>query len=279
MTSKTREIVLIDEDLCDGCGECILSCAEGALQIVDGKAKLVSDNLCDGFGNCLGSCPQDAITIIKRDADEFDEEAVKMHLENNPVETPQAETVGAVSAPNAVSACPGSAVQSFDQPRQQVSEPAPCGCPSSAMKSFAPVESGEQTSTSGPAPKSTLTQWPVQLMLVPPTAPFLNGRELLLAADCCPFAYADFHNGYLKDKSLLIACPKLDNLQFYREKLEEVFRDSGCTSVSVMVMEVPCCGGLSAVTREALKASGCDIPLKEIVVGIRGEIINEKQVA
>jgi NAD-dependent dihydropyrimidine dehydrogenase PreA subunit len=280
MTSKTREIVLIDEDLCDGCGECIMSCAEGALQIIDGKAKLVSDNLCDGFGNCLGTCPQDAITIIKRDADEFDEEAVRVHLENQEISREPAGQSEAIPQPQAVAACPGSAVKSFAQPVQQLDKPAMSGCPGSAMRSFAPIEnSGDQASNSTFAPQSKLTQWPVQLMLVPPTAPFLNGRELLLAADCCPFAFADFHNGYLKDKSLLIACPKLDNLQFYREKLEEVFRNSGCTAVSVMIMEVPCCGGLSAVTREALKASGRDIPLKEIVVGIRGEILDEKLVA
>ena len=127
--------------------------------------------------------------------------------------------------------------------------------------------------------KSTLTQWPVQLMLVPPTAPFLKGREILLAADCCPFAYADFHRKHLKGKALLVGCPKLDDLNHYRQKLEETFRDSGCTGVTVMIMEVPCCGGLDIVAREALKASGRDIPLKEIVIGIRGEVLQEKVVA
>ncbi|MFH1700880.1 MAG: 4Fe-4S dicluster domain-containing protein [Candidatus Zixiibacteriota bacterium] len=279
MTSKTREIVKIDEELCDGCGECIMSCAEGALQIIDGKAKLVSDNLCDGFGVCLGTCPQDAITIIKRDADEFDEEAVKVHLGNQ--ETSGESVKQSEEIPQTqMAACPGSAVQSFAQPVQQVKIPAMSGCPGSAMRSFAPaVNQQDQHSGSFPIQQSKLTQWPVQLMLVPPTAPFLKGRELLLAADCCPFAFADFHNSYLKDKSLLIACPKLDNLQFYREKMEEIFRHSGCTAVSVMIMEVPCCGGLSMITREALKASGRDIPLKEIVVGIRGEVLSDKQVA
>ncbi|MEE9442598.1 MAG: 4Fe-4S binding protein [candidate division Zixibacteria bacterium] len=280
MTSGKREIVQIDESLCDGCGECILSCAEGAIQIIDGTAKLVSDNLCDGFGACLGSCPQDAITIITREAEEFDEEVVKVHLEKQEISRKPVEQSEVIPQPQVVAACPGSAIQSFSQPAQQINKPAMSGCPGSAMRSFVPEENRrDQASDSAPAPQSRLTQWPIQLMLVPPTAPFLNGRELLLAADCCPFAFADFHNSYLKDKSLLIACPKLDNLQFYREKMEEIFRHSGCTAVSVMIMEVPCCGGLSMITCEALKASRRDIPLKEIVVGIRGDILSEKLVA
>ena len=123
--------------------------------------------------------------------------------------------------------------------------------------------------------QSTLTQWPVQLMLVPPTAPFLKGREILLAADCCPFAYADFHRKYLKGKALLVGCPKLDDLNHYRQKLEEIFRQSGCTGVTIMIMEVPCCGGMDVVAREAVKASGRDIPIKEVVIGIRGEVLRE----
>lgn len=145
------------------------------------------------------------------------------------------------------------------------------------MQSFEKTDSGN--GSTGPKPQTKLTQWPVQLMLVPPTAPFLAGRELLIAADCVPFSFADFHNGYLKGKSLLVGCPKLDNLQFYRQKLEEVFRLSGCTGVTVMIMEVPCCGGLDMVTREALAAAGSEVPLREVVVGIRGDIISEKDIS
>ncbi len=275
MARKLREIVIIDEDLCDGCGECILTCDEGAIQIIDGKAKLVSANLCDGFGNCLGSCPQDAITIEKREADDFDEKAVKVHLEN--LDKQKSSNAMPVAEPQSPCGCPGTAMQSFEpSPKPQDKFQKFASCPGSAMKSF--DKSAGESDAERVAPQTKLTQWPVQLMLVPPTAPFLGGRELLLAADCAPFAFADFHNAYLKGKSLLVGCPKLDNLEFYRTKLEEVFRDSGCTGVTVMIMEVPCCGGLNMVAREAVAACGRDISLKEVVVGIRGDIISETQI-
>ncbi|MEZ5357479.1 MAG: 4Fe-4S binding protein [Candidatus Zixiibacteriota bacterium] len=279
MAKKLRDIVIIDEDLCDGCGQCILSCDEGAIQIIDGKAKLVSANLCDGFGNCLGSCPQDAITIKKQEVEEYDEEAVKVHLAS--LQKGENAQPNPVERPRTSGGCPGSAVQSFGpaaQPANRFQQFK--SCPGSAMQSFSETGTeGGGNDTNRPIPQTRLTQWPVQLMLVPATAPFLAGRELLIAADCVPFTYADFHDGYLKGKSLLVGCPKLDNLQFYRQKLEEVFRLSGCTGVTVMIMEVPCCGGLDMVTREAMKAAGSDIPLKEIVVGIRGDIISEREIA
>jgi NAD-dependent dihydropyrimidine dehydrogenase PreA subunit len=276
MTRQTREIIEIDEDLCDGCGECILSCAEGALAIVDGKAKLVSENLCDGFGNCLGTCPQDAITIIKREADDFNEEAVKEHLETIEQETGKVQNVPQHSA-----ASPSDRpLPIHSQPDTPSHPPHGGGCPGSAMRSFeTPVEDDTDVQDSTREIPSTLTQWPVQLMLVPPTAPFLKGREILLAADCCPFAYADFHRKYLKGKALLVGCPKLDDLDHYRQKLEETFRHSGCTGVTAMIMEVPCCGGLNMVAREAHKASGSKVPFKEIVIGIRGDVLQEKVVA
>ena len=143
------------------------------------------------------------------------------------------------------------------------------------MKSFESKAKIDDICESVNAQPSTLTQWPVQLMLVPPTAPFLKGREILLAADCCPFAYADFHQKFLKGRALLVGCPKLDDLNYYREKLTTVFRDSGCTGVSVLVMEVPCCTGLDIVAREALQLSGRDIPMTKTVIGIRGEILSE----
>lgn len=277
MAKKLRDIVIIDEDLCDGCGECILTCDEGAIQIIDGKARLVSANLCDGFGNCLGSCPQDAITIEQQEVAEYDEEAVQAHLERLKAQD-QSRTTPAPKRPPAPGGCPGSAVQSFG------SETAPgdrfqqfTSCPGSAMQSFENRDSNNGSVR--PKAQTRLTQWPVQLMLVPPTAPFLAGRELLLAADCVPFSYAGFHEEYLEGKSLLVGCPKLDNLQFYRQKLEEVFRQSGCTGVTVMIMEVPCCGGLNMVAREALAAAGAEVPLKEVVVGIRGDIISEKEIS
>ncbi len=250
MAKAVRDIVRIDEELCDGCGDCILSCAEGAIQIIDGKARLVADNLCDGFGNCLGVCPRGAITIEKRSAEAFDETAV----------SPQ--TVPSLPNPVPISVRPAA--------------PHGGGCPGSAVRMFG---SGKSESSlrpvDGASLPSELTQWPVQLMLVPPTAPFFQGREILLAADCCAFASGDFHRRFLAGKALLVGCPKLDDLNHYRHKLEAVFRDSGCTGVTVLIMEVPCCGGLRMAALEAFRASGADFPLTEIVLSIRGEVLRQ----
>ncbi len=248
-----REMVVIDEEKCDGCGLCVPSCAEGAIQIIDGKAKLVSDNLCDGLGACLGDCPQGAITIEKREADEFDEEAVGKRLKDlgRAPEPPH-------SAPVQAGGCPSAQVQSF------------AGCPSSQVKSVTPA-----VTTTGDAAgqrPSELRQWPIQLNLVPPTAPFLQGADLLLAADCVPFAYADFHKDMLKDNALLIACPKLDDGQAYIEKLSQIFADGGIKSLTIAIMEVPCCAGLTAIVRQALTQSGANIPLEIVTVGINGNI-------
>jgi len=278
MNKIVREIIKIDEDLCDGCGQCILSCAEGALQIIDGKARLVSETLCDGFGNCVGTCPQDAIKIIKREADDFDEEAVQEHLKTFKPEIPAAATA---SKPAGSSGTIATIPMALHGPSTAPHPHAHSGgCPGSAMRMFeaSPETAEDESDTTGEI-RSTLVQWPVQLMLVPPTAPFLRGKELLLAADCCPFAYADFHRKYLKGKSLLVGCPKLDDLDHYRQKLEEVFRHSGCTGVTVMIMEVPCCGGLNLIARQALQASGVDIPFKEVVIGVRGDVLREREVA
>ncbi len=234
-----REMVKIDEEKCDGCGLCVPSCAEGAIQIIDGKAKLVSDNLCDGLGACLGDCPQGAITIEKRDADEYDEAAVEKRLQE----------IG--RAPVAHSA------------------PVTGGCPSAQVKTLQPESSAENVAGRRP---TELRQWPVQLHLVPPTAPFLQGADLLMAADCVPFAYADFHKDFLQGKALLIACPKLDDGQAYIEKLTQMFAQGGIKSLTVAIMEVPCCSGLVAIIRSALANSGADIPLEIVTVGIGGEI-------
>ena len=274
MGKIVRDIIEIDEDLCDGCGLCILSCAEGALQLIDGKAKLVSETLCDGFGNCVGECPQDAITIIKQEADEFDEAVVEEHLKTFKPEVP-ASLPQKNPAPQ-----PAAAFRMAGQHIPSAPHHAHGGgCPGSARRSFqAMTEDVDNTTPAGDL-KSTLTQWPGQLMLVPPTAPFLKGREILLAADCCPFAFADFHRQFLKGKALLVGCPKLDDINHYRGKLEEIFRHSGCTGVTVMTMEVPCCGGLNIISREAIRSCGRDIPLTEVVVGIRGEMLRKTVVA
>jgi NAD-dependent dihydropyrimidine dehydrogenase PreA subunit len=243
-------MVVIDEEKCDGCGLCVPSCAEGAIQIIDGKARLVADNLCDGLGACLGDCPQGAITIEKREADEFDEEAVEKRLKE----------IGRKPQPHhhaATGGCPSAQVKSFG------------GCPSAQVKSVTPAAATADIAGQRP---SELRQWPVQLHLVPPTAPFLAGADLLMAADCVPFAYADFHKDMLKGKALLIACPKLDDGQAYIAKLSQMFAQGGIKSLTIAIMEVPCCSGLTAIVRQALANSGADIPLEIVTVGIGGEL-------
>ncbi len=240
-----RKIVQIDQDKCNGCGLCVPACAEGAIRILNGKAVLAADNLCDGLGACLGECPQDAIRIIEREAEQFDEAAVSRQLatSDRPVashsHTPQQQSAHS-------GGCPGSRAMSFNPP--------------------------PPTATSGAKEPSQLRQWPVQLHLVPTNAPYFQNADLLIAADCVPFALADFHQDFLAGKALVIGCPKLDDNSFYQEKLTELFRLSAIKSITVMRMEVPCCGGIVMAARQALAASGKDIPFKEVTVTIRGEV-------
>jgi NAD-dependent dihydropyrimidine dehydrogenase PreA subunit len=237
----TRKIVKIDEEKCTGCGLCIPNCAEGALQIIDGKARLVSEKFCDGLGACLGHCPEDAIMVIEREAEDFDEKEVEVHLHK----------------------------QKQAQPKPQ---PAPvfAGCPSSrAMHFKAPSAEGLTSSTTSSV--SQLTQWPVQLKLVPINAPYFQDADLLIAADCVPFAYPDFHRDFLRGRAVVVGCPKLDDVQFYKEKLTEIFKANSIKSITVPYMEVPCCFGLVKATEDAVAASGKNIPLKKVKIGIRGD--------
>jgi len=239
MTTKTiRKIIKIDEEKCDGCGNCVLACAEGALQIINGKAKIISENYCDGLGACLGECPQGAITIEEREAEEFDEEAVKHHLEE----------------------------------KETVTEKLPCGCPSTMVSQFEIQEATEVVPSAAVYQSSMLRHWPVQLTLVPSTAPFLQGADLVLAADCVPFAYTGFHADFLRNHSLLVACPKLDDFQAHQNKLTEILRHSQVKSLTVVHMEVPCCSGLVHMAKQAIRLSGKDIPLEEVTVGIKGAL-------
>jgi Pyruvate/2-oxoacid:ferredoxin oxidoreductase delta subunit len=244
----TRKIVKIDEEKCNGCGLCIPNCAEGALQIVDGKAKLITDKFCDGLGACLGHCPEDAITIIEREAEDFDEKAVEVYLHKK------------------------------DEPKPEP-KPTPVftGCPSSrAMHFKAPEAEGVARTTTHSV--SQLTQWPVQLKLVPINAPYFQDADLLIAADCVPFAYPDFHQDFLKGKAVVVGCPKLDDIQLYKEKLTLIFKTNSIKSVTVPYMEVPCCFGLVKVTEDAIAASGKNILLKKVKIGIRGDIKPEEEV-
>ncbi len=235
-----RKIVKIDEAKCNGCGLCIPSCAEGALQIVNGKAKIVKDMYCDGLGACLGHCPQGAITIIEREAENFNEKAVIKHVEEMKKKKEER-----VMKDNIPCGCPGAMLKSFDtQTKKNIHEK---------------IEVG-----------SEITQWPVQLMLVPASAPFLNKCDLLVCADCVPFAYANFHQDLLAGKKMLIGCPKLDDLELYIDKLTEIIKNQNLNSLTVAIMEVPCCGGLLFAVEEAVKRAGVDIKINKQIIGIRG---------
>ncbi len=223
-----RKIVEIDSDLCDGCGACIPNCAEGALKIVDGKARLVSDKFCDGLGACLGHCPKGAIRIVEREAEEFDQNAV---------------------------------------PHQSKSKSAPSpSCPGSQIRHYKPTSATSHEATLN----SQLNHWPIQLHLVPASAPFFEDADLLISATCLPFAYADFHRVLLAGKTLVIACPKLDRTEPYLEKLTAILRENHIKSLTVAVMEVPCCQGLVRLARQALHDSGKRVPITVEVIGING---------
>lgn len=248
-----RNIIRIDEDKCTGCGLCITNCAEASLAIVDGKAKLVREALCDGLGACIGHCPEGALTIEEREAEEFDEEVVHERIEMLKKEE----------------AAKKSANLAAFQPA--------CGCPSAnvATRRPTPVAAPGGCSSSAPA-ESQLAQWPVQLALLPPTAPFFQDADLLVAADCVPFAYPEFHKDFLAGKALAVFCPKLDNAEAHYGKLIEIFKKSSVKSVTALRMEVPCCGGLVAMLRQAIAESGKAIPFKEVVIGRDGKIMAER---
>lgn len=244
---EKRNIIRIDEEKCDGCGLCATACAEGAIQIISGKAKLVSETYCDGLGACLGECPQGALTIEEREAAIFDETEVEKHLENlkKKHETP-------AKKPDAI----------------------PHGCPGSAAFSFKPPAAKEKSDQTGRnAGDSQLSNWPVQLKLVPITAPYFDNADLLIAADCVPFAYPDFHGGFLDGKILVIGCPKLDDSESYVEKLSRIFADNDIKSVEVAHMEVPCCFGLVRIVELALNRCGKKIPAKTVKFGIKGALL------
>ncbi len=247
-----RKIIQIDEEKCDGCGQCVIGCAEGALAIVDGKAKVISDNLCDGLGACIGECPQDALEIIERDADEYDEAAVEAHLETQEVKE--------------------------SKPREKAM---PSGCPSAQIQSFSP---GPCAAANKPTMQvsdqaSALTHWPVQIRLIPPHAPFLKGADLLVVADCVPVAFPRLHQDLMQGKAIMIGCPKFDDAEEYIEKFAAIFETAGIKSVTTVVMEVPCCSGLPMMVQKGLEKSGAQVPLSQVVVSTRGEIIEEQLVA
>lgn len=237
-----RNIVRIDEEKCTGCGQCVNACAEGAIEIVDGKAKLISEIYCDGLGACLGECPEGAITIEQREATEFDEDATQKHL---------AQAQKAPAQSNFV--CPG-------------------------MKATKLRDRSETTQSQGGEVPSKLGQWPVQLKLVSPNAPYFANADLLLVADCVPFAMGDFHNRFLAGHSIAIGCPKLDDSEFYIEKLAQILKADKLNSLKVIHMEVPCCSGLTFIARKAIAASGRKMTFEDVTIDLRGNVIKTEVV-
>jgi Pyruvate/2-oxoacid:ferredoxin oxidoreductase delta subunit len=246
-----RKIIEIDEALCNGCGDCVPSCAEGAIQIVNGKAKLVAERYCDGLGACLGECPTGALKIVEREADGFDEEAVHTHLA-----TQQAQ---GVSVPSGGGGCPSSSGG---------------GCPSAQLQAFAPKAPRVEADTE--TPRSALSHWPVQIRLVPPSAPFLQDADLLVAADCVPVAYAGFHTSLLDGRVVMLGCPKFDNATEYAAKFAELFAQSKVRSVAVAVMQVPCCQGLPVVVKQGMAQAGVEIPAEKIIISLEGEVLDRQ---
>lgn len=252
-----RKIIRIDEELCDGCGQCVPSCAEGALAIVDGKAKVIADKYCDGLGACLGECPTGALKIIERVADDFDEEAVEELLAREKNELTQPESGQTVCA------CQSAQVQTFR-----------AGFPIQEVTPIADNAMNDDVATT-----SALVHWPVQIRLVPPTAPFLNNADLLIAADCTPIAYANFHRDFLANRVVLVGCPKFDDFEAYVQKFTEIFNTAVIKSITIVIMEVPCCAGMRIIIRDALRRSGKKIDSNVIVISARGGIIQKEKLA
>lgn len=285
-----RKIIKIDEKKCNGCGLCIPNCPEGALQVIDGKARLISDIFCDGLGACIGHCPQGAIKVVERDAEKYNEKKVmenivkqgkntiKAHLEHlkdHGEENYLKEALEVLKKKKIANPLKDLELSQIEQEKHF------SGCPGSRMMNFN-AESNEKESDNGKLNgkrPSQLRQWPVQLHLVSPMAPYFAGKDVLLAADCTAYALGDFHKDYLKGKSLVIACPKLDSEQeVYAEKLAAMIKDAKINTLTVLIMEVPCCGGLLQIAQEAREASGKIIPIKAVTVGIQGNIVCEEWV-
>ncbi len=275
-----REIITIDEEKCTGCELCIPNCPEGAIQIIDGKARLISDLFCDGLGACIGHCPEGAITIEKREAEPYDEKKVMeniikqgenvirahlKHLKDHGEQQYLDEAIEVLKEKN------------VEVPPVESEQHIHSGCPGAKAMTFSTA--GESVETAGEKRRSELTQWPVQLHLIPPMAPHFQGRDFLLSADCVAYSVGDFHRDFLKGKALTIACPKLDDGQdVYLDKLVALIDTSKINTLTVMTMEVPCCGGLVNLARQAAAAASRKIPIKSIVISIQGEILSEEWV-
>ena len=279
-TPATRSIITIDEELCDGCGKCIPDCPEGAIKLIDGKARLVGESLCDGLGACIGRCPKEALHIEERNAEEYDEEKV---LENI---IPMGKETLAVHLQHLKEhgedelyrrAMNILADKGIEIPEEKSKNPgAACGggCPGSTVLdmrtgSADSVITGSQDTPSRP---SRLRQWPVQISLLPTRAPFFENADVLIAADCTAFAYPELHENFLKGRIVMVGCPKLDNTQFYLDKLSEIFKMNNIRSLTCLHMEVPCCSGLVEIARAAMARSGKEIPFEDVTISIGGDV-------
>ena len=286
-----REIITIDEEKCTGCGSCVPGCPEGALQIIDDKARLISDLFCDGLGACIGDCPEDAISVIKREAEPYDEarvmenivkqgeNTIKAHLEHlkNHGETGFLKQATDYLEENGIENPLDKEVKADQAVGSEAGEDKlPCGCPGSKVMDLRDDDkTGTASGDAGIKQQTELRQWPVQIHLVPVNAPYFDGADLLIAADCVPFAYGDFHRSLLKGKILLVGCPKLDDAGFYKDKITDILKENDIKSVTIAHMEVPCCFGLVKLVNDALKDSGKNIPMEDIMIKVNGEIREE----
>ncbi|MBK6282235.1 MAG: 4Fe-4S binding protein [Draconibacterium sp.] len=290
-----REIVKIDEELCNGCGDCVPNCHEGALQIIDGKARLISELMCDGLGACLGHCPQGAITIEKREADDYDEITViaqmiksgkatvfahLKHLQEHGETGFLNQALTYIKANRESMPFKISEVHELlhaEKEHKHEEAGAGCGCAGSAPQSF-DVAGIKMAVPVGEVP-SELTQWPVQMHLINPAASYFNGADLLVAADCAAFAYGNFHTDFIKGRKMVIACPKLDQgKEIYIQKLTRLIDEARVNTITVVIMEVPCCGGLSQIVQIATQSASRKVPVKEVVIGIKGKVLSEEWV-
>ncbi|WP_456387607.1 ATP-binding protein [Desulfolithobacter sp.] len=240
-----RKIIEIDEELCTGCGDCVPDCAEGSLQIIDGKARLVGENLCDGLGACLGSCPTGALRIVEREAEEFDEEAVEKYLE---------------------------------ELKKQKEQPAAAtgGCPSSQLRTMQPITPCQAANVPQSQIGSALSHWPVQIRLIPPTAPFLENCDLLIAADCCAVSYGALQDDFVKGRVVMMGCPKFDDQQMYVDRFTELFRTRKLNTVTILIMEVPCCSSMLQIVRKAYDDAGASVPVRQVVISTQGQILDDR---
>ena len=237
-----RKIIEIDEELCDGCGICVPACAEGAIQIIDGKAKLVSERYCDGLGSCIGECPKGALRIIEREAEDFDEDAVEEYLSKKEEST------------------------------------LACGCPSTTVQTFTPddISSKENESAFYKEVSSALSHWPVQINLIPDFAPFLIKADLLILADCAAVAYPNLHNDFIKNRVVMMGCPKFDDINEYQRKFTEIFKKADIKKITAVIMEVPCCSGLPFILKKAIDNANLDLVIEQTTISIKGEIIKKE---